>query len=109
MNMITKLPDRWSLFSDKKKQVHHIVWHVATGHWPKWPEIIHHIDENPFNNELGNLQLMTVAEHHRIHRSGEKHYAYGKFSKDSQSWKGDNATPHSKRCRVYRERRRNVE
>lgn len=29
--------------------------------------VIHHIDENPNNNALSNLQLLDVAEHSRIH------------------------------------------
>jgi len=30
-------------------------------------EIVHHIDENPFNNEISNLQIVSRAEHKRIH------------------------------------------
>ena len=31
-------------------------------------EVVHHIDHNRSNNEITNLQLMTRAEHTRLHR-----------------------------------------
>lgn len=30
-------------------------------------EIVHHIDENPFNNDLSNLQLVNRSEHKKLH------------------------------------------
>lgn len=30
-------------------------------------EIIHHIDKNKMNNNIENLQLMTISEHHKLH------------------------------------------
>lgn len=30
-------------------------------------ELVHHIDENPHNNDISNLQIVTRAEHARIH------------------------------------------
>ena len=32
---------------------------------------VHHADGDPSNNRLGNLQVLTHAEHNRQHRSGE--------------------------------------
>lgn len=32
-------------------------------------EIVHHRDEDPTNDELGNLRVVTRAEHMRIHRA----------------------------------------
>ena len=34
-------------------------------------ECVHHIDENKHNNEISNLELMTRAEHSRLHRLEE--------------------------------------
>ena len=31
-------------------------------------EIVHHIDENPLNNDIDNLKVMTLSEHARYHR-----------------------------------------
>lgn len=32
-------------------------------------EIVHHIDGNPENNEVSNLQVMTLKEHSRMHKT----------------------------------------
>ena len=36
-------------------------------------EVVHHIDGNRINNDLGNLQVMTRAEHMNHHRSDITH------------------------------------
>jgi len=38
-------------------------------------EIVHHIDENIHNNDSANLQVMTRAEHIRLHRPHHKNAA----------------------------------
>ena len=130
-----KIPSkRYTLFSDKREEVSHIVWHAATGYWPRLPEMIHHIDENPSNNELSNLRLMTISEHISLHHTGkiyteeskakmsaaktgtthsEKTKAkmsashLGKYTGESSwNWKGDAAKPQSKYMREWRARRR---
>lgn len=35
-------------------------------------EVVHHIDENRFNNDLSNLQLMTRREHTKLHNDKRK-------------------------------------
>jgi len=35
-------------------------------------EVVHHIDEDRLNNDIGNLRLMTRGEHSRLHRNKEK-------------------------------------
>lgn len=45
---------------------HDVVWEVANGPIPDGYEV-HHRDENPINNDLGNLQLLTRLEHKRLH------------------------------------------
>jgi hypothetical protein len=32
-------------------------------------EVVHHIDENPLNNDISNLKLMTLDEHSRHHKT----------------------------------------
>ena len=34
----------------------------------KSTEIVHHIDKNPKNNDINNLQIVSRAEHARIHK-----------------------------------------
>lgn len=38
----------------------------------KSDEVVHHIDENPYNNNLKNLQVMARAEHIRHHATGRQ-------------------------------------
>jgi hypothetical protein len=35
-------------------------------------EIVHHIDGDPLNNHITNLQIMTPAEHQLHHRAIER-------------------------------------
>jgi len=46
--------------------LHRAVWAYYNGEIP--PDYdIHHIDENPANNDIANLQCLTKSEHMRIH------------------------------------------
>lgn len=46
--------------------VHRHVWEQANGPIPDgW--VVHHVDLNPLNNELGNLQAMPAEEHRALH------------------------------------------
>jgi hypothetical protein len=56
---------------------------------------IHHIDENPKNNELKNLQLLCQRHHQQLHNALDK----------NPSWKGDKASNHAKYMRKYRRRK----
>lgn len=42
-------------------QVTTIIWLLVYGYWPKGPpyEVVDHMDRNPFNNSIWNLQLTT--------------------------------------------------
>lgn len=46
---------------------HHQVWYEHTGHIVQEGEVVHHKDLNKKNNEFSNLQLMTDAEHKKLH------------------------------------------
>ena len=35
-------------------------------------EQVHHIDGNPLNDELDNLEVVSLAEHNKIHKKGIK-------------------------------------
>jgi len=39
---------------------------------------IHHIDENPWNNDITNLYMMTLGEHSRLHHTGNT-YCLGRI------------------------------
>lgn len=48
------------------KLLHRDVWTHYNGEIPKG-YVIHHIDGNPSNNDISNLQLMTQSEHMKLH------------------------------------------
>jgi len=47
---------------------YHRIWEEANGPLPDGC-VIHHIDGDPFNNELANLECLTPSEHLRKHMS----------------------------------------
>jgi len=99
---------RITIINGKSKYRSHVVWHAHTGHWPEWPEVIHHIDDDTMNDDFNNLQLMSNSEHSFLHNRGERNSMFGRhrFGEEHPNWKGDAATDHAKKCRIYRARRR---
>ncbi|MCU9808129.1 HNH endonuclease [Paraclostridium sp. AKS46] len=51
-----------------RKHIHQYVWEKENGPIPNGHEI-HHIDMDTTNNELGNLQLLTIQEHRELHKT----------------------------------------
>lgn len=52
---------------NKGRAVHRVVMEQAIGRSLQSHESVHHIDHNRANNDISNLQLMTRAEHARLH------------------------------------------
>lgn len=52
--------------SSIRRHLHQYVWEKQNGKIPKGYEI-HHMDLNTENNDLKNLQLLTVKEHRKLH------------------------------------------
>jgi hypothetical protein len=65
-------------FSRKGKTVyvHRLVYESVYGKIPRGCHI-HHVDGNRLNNEISNLQLLTIAEHMRLEKIGND-YRLGK-------------------------------
>ena len=69
----------------KAVKLHHIVWYLHTGEWPK--QQLDHIDGNGVNNHPDNLRLSTTMENQR---------AFKKVKEGASSkWRGVNW------CKVY--------
>jgi len=50
-------------------------------------EIVHHIDEDPTNNNIENLVLMTISEHRRHHMTGDRNPFFGeKHTEEFKKW-----------------------
>lgn len=50
----------------KTCRIHRLVWETFNGKIPNG-YVIHHIDGDRQNNKLNNLQMISTAEHHKIH------------------------------------------
>jgi len=48
-------------------RLHRLIAEQQQGRYLKPDEDVHHIDGNPFNNDPDNLQVMSRAEHTRLH------------------------------------------
>ena len=70
----TVKPDGYVEFTrgpNKGRSEHRVVMEQHLGRKLTTDEVVHHIDENPANNDISNLQVMTRSEHtahHRRHR-----------------------------------------
>ena len=50
---------------------HRLVAEQKIGRYLNADEIVHHIDHDKFNNDPENLEVMTLAEHTRLHHKGK--------------------------------------
>ncbi len=89
----------------KMRLAHHIIWEAVNGPIPDRCEI-HHIDENKQNNDLENLQLLSISDHQRTHSS---HYArlngeWLRICPDCRNAGPDRKRPTCDPCRARRAR-----
>jgi len=101
----------------KKTSLHVAVWEYHNGPVPEG-HVIHHIDDDPLNNDVGNLQCLTIAEHSKAHATernleGHRHKRMYRHQCDQcgapyESWRKKRTRFCSKRCQQnhYNARRR---
>ena len=53
---------------NKGRGLHVVLVEQSIGRRLNPDEVVHHIDGNPRNNDISNLQLMTRSNHTRLHR-----------------------------------------
>ena len=58
-----------------------IIMEEFLGRYLKSDEMVHHMDENPLNNDISNLKLMTIGGHVTLHNSLKERDNYGRFTK----------------------------
>lgn len=56
----------------KKIDEHRFIMEQHLNRKLKRNEVVHHIDGNKSNNDINNLQLMTLSEHSKMHASNRK-------------------------------------
>ena len=71
----------------KTKKVHQLVAIAFLNHTPDGNKlVIDHIDNNPLNNKLGNLQIITHRENTSKDRKGSSQYTGVSWHKPCKKW-----------------------
>lgn len=72
-------------FADSKGYVmeHRLIMEKQIGRFLKEDECVHHIDENPSNNEVSNLRLMLKKDHDALHSLDR--WSSGKMAKRTKT------------------------
>lgn len=68
-------------------------------------EIVHHKDENTLNNYIDNLQVMTIGEHIKHHKTGKKHSLE---TREKISLAKQNMSPETRAKISFSKRRENL-
>lgn len=71
---LTDMPQNWKGSSYNGLAFTHQVVYCISNNLDQVPKgfNIHHIDLNKLNNDISNLEMMTITEHSRLHRKLEK-------------------------------------
>lgn len=65
---------------------HIVVWVAAGNARPGKGQVLHHINEDKTDNRIGNLQLMTRAEHNRLHNAQRSRCPVTGRMLDGRTW-----------------------
>jgi hypothetical protein len=82
----------------------HVVWEAANGPLPRGA-CVHHKDRDKLNDDLGNLEVLTVAEHLAEHRAefGDRCIAALVAARKARRWSTKSATKRCGRAPTYTE------
>lgn len=78
----------------KNHLAHRYIWEQINGPIPKG-HIIHHIDGDKFNNNISNLQCMTIEDHNKFHCTGRS------------AWNKNIPTPKSTKNKISQIKKQN--
>ena len=59
------------MYNQKEMLEHRVIMEKHLGRPLEREEVVHHIDKNPLNNHIDNLQLMTRSSHSTFHDTGK--------------------------------------
>ena len=72
----------------KCRTVHSLVAETFLNHNPYDRKVVvHHIDNNPLNNNLDNLKIVTQRENISVSKKGSSKYTGVSFAKDRNKWR----------------------
>ena len=72
----------------KRMRIHQVVAIAFLGHTPcKYDKVVNHIDNNPLNNNVSNLEIVTVSYNNRCHKNTSSKYPYISFVKSISKWR----------------------
>ena len=79
-------------------KIHRIIWTFVKGAIPEGNDI-HHKDENPLNNKIENLEILSDFDHLSIHKKGNqnntgKHWSKETRQKLSETHQGEKCPNH---------------
>lgn len=84
----------------EKKQLHRVVFEDAYGITIPNGFVIHHIDGNPLNNSIFNLQMMKIEDHNALHKTKSD------ANLEHRQWREDNKQYLKDYKKAWRERNR---
>lgn len=68
---------------NRGKQLHRLIYEDQYGPIPKGMQI-HHIDGDTTNNDISNLEMVSISEHNRIHKVGNTNCVGRKLSDETK-------------------------
>lgn len=76
---IKKRPDGYIRRSSDGKYIHRIIMEEHLGRPLGEDEFIHHINEDPSDNRIENLEIVSNSEHRKYHTTRQKRDKNGRF------------------------------
>lgn len=67
------VPDHPNATKNGYVLLHRVIMENYIGRLLTPDEVVHHKDHNKKNNDISNLELLTVKEHHELHSREKKH------------------------------------
>ena len=68
---------------NRGKQLHRLIYEDHHGPIPKGMQI-HHIDGDTTNNDISNLEMVSISEHNQIHKVGNKNCVGREMSEETR-------------------------